>query len=94
MADIVEGGGGGGGGGRHQKKRAKKGQRPVDMTPMVDLCLPAAHLLHPHHHDVLSPASLPITFPVPNKDETIKTELSNAVTLILTRKDRDPLLLG
>ena len=87
MADIVEGGGGGGGG-RHQKKRAKKGSARIDMTPMVDL----AFLLLTFFiltTTMYKPSTLQITFPVPKpEDQEIKTELSNAITLILTRKDQ------
>jgi biopolymer transport protein ExbD len=57
------------------------------MTPMVDL----AFLLLTFFiltTTMYKPSTLPITFPVPNKDEKIKTELSNAITLILTRKDK------
>jgi biopolymer transport protein ExbD len=89
MADIVEGGGGGGGGGRHQKKRAKKGSARIDMTPMVDL----AFLLLTFFvltATMYKPSTLQMTYPVPDDDPTDdkKTELSNAVTLILTAKDQ------
>ena len=87
MADIVEGGGGGGGG-RHQKKRAKKGSARIDMTPMVDL----AFLLLTFFiltTTMYKPSTLQITFPVPKpQDQQVKTELSNAITLILTKKDQ------
>ena len=88
MADIVEGGGGGGGGGRHQKKRAKKGSARIDMTPMVDL----AFLLLTFFiltTTMYKPSTLQLTFPVPKpEDQQEKTELSNAITLILTKKDQ------
>lgn len=87
MADIVEGGGGGGGG-RHQKKRAKKGSARIDMTPMVDL----AFLLLTFFvltATMYKPSTLQMTFPVPDENKPDnKTELSNAITLILTAKDK------
>ena len=87
MADIVEGGGGGGGGGRHQKKRAKKGSARIDMTPMVDL----AFLLLTFFiltTTMYKPSVLQLTFPVPDPTKEKQIELSNAVTLILTKKDQ------
>lgn len=89
MADAPGGEEGGGGGGRHQKKRAKKGSTRIDMTPMVDL----AFLLLTFFiltTTMYKPSTLQMTFPVPDDDPTDdkKTELSNAITLILTKKDQ------
>lgn len=87
MAQVPEGGGGGGGG-RHEKKRAKKGSTHIDMTPMVDL----AFLLLTFFiltTTMYKPSILPITYPVPkdNPDQN-NTQLSNAVTLLLTKNDQ------
>jgi len=89
MADAPGGGEEGGGGGRHKKKRAKKGSTRIDMTPMVDL----AFLLLTFFiltTTMYKPSTLQMTFPVPDEDPTDdkKTELSNAITLILTKKDQ------
>ena len=89
MADAPGGGDEGGGGGRHKKKRAKKGSTRIDMTPMVDL----AFLLLTFFiltTTMYKPSTLQMTFPVPDEDPTDdkKTELSNAITLILTKKDQ------
>lgn len=94
MAEVP-GGEGGGGGGRHQKKRAKKGSTRIDMTPMVDL----AFLLLTFFiltTTMYKPSTLQMTFPVPDEDPTDdkKTELSNAITLILTTKDQIFYYLG
>ena len=94
MAEVP-GGEGGGGGGRHQKKRAKKGSTRIDMTPMVDL----AFLLLTFFiltTTMYKPSTLQMTFPVPDEDPTDdkKTELSNAITLILTAKDQIFYYLG
>lgn len=85
MAQVPEGGGDSGGG----KKRAKKGSTHIDMTPMVDL----AFLLLTFFiltTTMYRPSTLQLTFPVPpeNPDEVKPTELSNAVTLLLTGEDR------
>lgn len=85
MAQVPEGGGESGGG----KKRAKKGSTHIDMTPMVDL----AFLLLTFFiltTTMYRPSTLQLTFPVPpeNPDEVKETELSNAVTLLLTKKDK------
>lgn len=93
MADV--GGQEGGGGGRHQKKRAKKGSTHIDMTPMVDL----AFLLLTFFiltTTMYKPSTLQMTFPVPDDKttESKKTELSNAITLILTAKDQIFYYLG
>ena len=95
MAEVPGGEGGGGGGGRHQKKRAKKGSTRIDMTPMVDL----AFLLLTFFiltTTMYKPSTLQMTFPVPDEDPTDdkKTELSNAITLILTTKDQIFYYLG
>ncbi|MBK9275521.1 MAG: biopolymer transporter ExbD [Flavobacteriales bacterium] len=95
MADAPGGGEEGGGGKRHQKKRAKKGSTRIDMTPMVDL----AFLLLTFFiltTTMYKPSTLQMTFPVPDEDPTDdkKTELSNAITLILTAKDQIFYYLG
>lgn len=87
MAQVPEGGGDGGG--PKGKKRAKKGSTHIDMTPMVDL----AFLLLTFFiltTTMYRPSTLQLTFPVPpeNPDEVKETELSNAVTLLLTDKDQ------
>ncbi|MBV6403353.1 MAG: biopolymer transporter ExbD [Flavobacteriales bacterium] len=94
MADAP-GGGDEGGGKRHQKKRAKKGSTRIDMTPMVDL----AFLLLTFFiltTTMYKPSTLQMTFPVPDDKttESKKTELSNAITLILTAKDQIFYYLG
>lgn len=95
MADAPGGGEEGGGGKRHQKKRAKKGSTRIDMTPMVDL----AFLLLTFFiltTTMYKPSTLQMTFPVPddNPADDKKTELSNAITLILTAKDQIFYYLG
>lgn len=88
MAQVPEGGGGGGG--RHEKKRAKKGNTHIDMTPMVDL----AFLLLTFFiltTTMYKPSTLQMTYPVPPDPTQPKpppTELSNAITLLLTKKDQ------
>ncbi|HRH37002.1 MAG TPA: biopolymer transporter ExbD [Flavobacteriales bacterium] len=88
MADVP--GGEGGGGGRHEKKRAKKGSTHIDMTPMVDL----AFLLLTFFiltTTMYKPSTLQMTYPVPPDPTQPKpppTELSNAVTLLLTKNDQ------
>lgn len=90
MADIVEGGGSGPSSGRHQKKRAKKGSARIDMTPMVDV----AFLLLTFFvltTTMYKPSTLKIAFPVPPKENEPppdKTLFSNAITLLLTKKDQ------
>ncbi|MBL7950210.1 MAG: biopolymer transporter ExbD [Flavobacteriales bacterium] len=87
MAQVPEGGGGGGGKG---KKRAKKGSTHIDMTPMVDL----AFLLLTFFiltTTMYKPSSLQMTYPVPPKPDDPPpppTQLSNAVTLLLTKNDQ------
>ncbi len=87
MADV--GGDSGGGGARHQKKRAKKGTTRIDMTPMVDL----AFLLLTFFiltTTMYKPSTLQLTFPVPPEGPTPPklTEVNNALTLFLTKKDQ------
>lgn len=85
MAEIAEGGGGGGG--HKGKKRAKKQSTRIDMTPMVDL----AFLLLTFFvltSTFSKPKSMELTFPVPPKDETIKNEVKNGITILLTKDDR------
>ena len=67
----------------------------IDMTPMVDL----AFLLLTFFiltTTMYKPSTLQMTFPVPDEDPTDdkKTELSNAITLILTAKDQIFYYLG
>lgn len=93
MAQVPEGGGGGGGKG---KKRAKKGSTHIDMTPMVDL----AFLLLTFFiltTTMYKPSSLQMTYPVPpdpNEPPPPPTQLSNAVTLLLTKNDQIFYYLG
>lgn len=87
MAQVPEGGGGGGGKG---KKRAKKGNTHIDMTPMVDLgfLLLTFFILTT---TMYKPSSLQMTYPVPpdpNDPAPPPTQLSNAITLLLTKNDQ------
>jgi len=88
MAQVPEGGGGGGG--RHEKRRAKKGNTHIDMTPMVDL----AFLLLTFFiltTTMYKPSTLQMTYPVPPPPDAPPpppTQLSNAITLVLTDKDQ------
>lgn len=85
MAQVPEGGGDGGGKG---KKRAKKGSTHIDMTPMVDLgfLLLTFFILTT---TMYKPSSLQMTYPVPDENnEDNKTQLSNAITLLLTKNDQ------
>lgn len=90
MAEAPGGEGAAPGGGRHQKKRAKKGSTKIDMTPMVDL----AFLLLTFFiltTTMYKPSSLQMTYPVPPKPDDPPpppTQLSNAVTLLLTKNDQ------
>lgn len=90
MAQVPEGGGGEGGGGRHGKKRAKKGSTHIDMTPMVDL----AFLLLTFFiltTTMYKPSTLQMTYPVPPPPDAPPpppTQLSNAITLLLTKNDK------
>lgn len=87
MAQVPEGGGDSGGKG---KKRAKKGNTHIDMTPMVDL----AFLLLTFFiltTTMYKPSSLQMTYPVPpdpNDPAPPPTQLSNAITLLLTKNDQ------
>ena len=87
MAQVPEGGGDGGGKG---KKRAKKANTHIDMTPMVDL----AFLLLTFFiltTTMYKPSSLQMTYPVPpnpNDPAPPPTQLSNAITLLLTKNDK------
>jgi biopolymer transport protein ExbD len=93
MAQVPEGGGDSGGKG---KKRAKKGNTHIDMTPMVDL----AFLLLTFFiltTTMYKPSSLQMTYPVPpppNAPPPPPTQLSNAITLILTKNDQIFYYLG
>jgi biopolymer transport protein ExbD len=87
MAEVP--GGEGGGGGRHQKRRAKKQSTKIDMTPMVDL----AFLLLTFFiltTTMYKPSTLQLTFPVPPEEDVPQdvTEVNNAFTLLLTKKDQ------
>lgn len=93
MAQVPEGGGDSGGKG---KKRAKKGNTHIDMTPMVDL----AFLLLTFFiltTTMYKPSSLQMTYPVPPPPDSPPpppTQLSNAITLILTKNDQIFYYLG
>lgn len=95
MAQVPEGGGGEGGG-RHAKKRAKKGSTHIDMTPMVDL----AFLLLTFFiltTTMYKPSTLQMTYPVPPPPDAPPpppTQLSNAITLLLTKNDKIFYYLG
>ena len=83
MADVNTGGGGGG---KHEKKRAKKSSTRIDMTPMVDL----AFLLLTFFvltSTFAKPKTLEINYPV--DDDTKPMKVTNALTFILTEKDKD-----
>lgn len=93
MAQVPEGGGGGGGKG---KKRAKKGNTHIDMTPMVDLgfLLLTFFILTT---TMYKPSSLQMTYPVPPDPDAPApppTQLSNAITLLLTKNDQIFYYLG
>ncbi len=93
MAQVPEGGGDSGGKG---KKRAKKGNTHIDMTPMVDL----AFLLLTFFiltTTMYKPSSLQMTYPVPPDPDAPApppTQLSNAITLLLTKNDQIYYYLG
>lgn len=83
MAEVNTGGGGGG---KHEKKRAKKSSTRIDMTPMVDL----AFLLLTFFvltSTFAKPKTLEINYPV--DDDTNPMKVTNALTFILTEKDKD-----
>lgn len=83
MAEVNTGGGGGG---KHEKKRAKKSSTRIDMTPMVDL----AFLLLTFFvltSTFAKPKTLEINYPVDDKTKPMK--VNNALTFILTEKDKD-----
>lgn len=78
----------GGGGGKHEKKRAKKSSTRIDMTPMVDL----AFLLLTFFvltSTFAKPKTLEINYPADPKDEKDRIKVTNALTFILTEKDKD-----
>lgn len=86
MAEVASDDGGGGGG-KHQKKRAKKSSTKIDMTPMVDL----AFLLLTFF--VLTSTfnkskTMEINFPAEPDDKTKNQKVNNALTFLLTDKDR------
>ena len=79
-------GGGGGKPGKHQKKRAKKSSTNIDMTPMVDL----AFLLLTFFMLTTTfskPKTMELTMPV-DDDTTKKQKVNNALTFLLTDKDK------
>ena len=85
MAEVNTGGGGGG---KHEKKRAKKSSTRIDMTPMVDL----AFLLLTFFvltSTFAKPKTLEINYPADPKDEKDRIKVTNALTFILTEKDKD-----
>jgi biopolymer transport protein ExbD len=70
-------------GGKHQKKRAKKSSTHIDMTPMVDL----AFLLLTFFMLTTTfgkPKTMEINMPVKPENEDTKTEVNNAITLLLS----------
>ena len=84
-------------GGKHKGgKRSKKASTRVDMTPMVDL----AFLLLTFFiltTTMYKPSSLQMTYPVPpdpNAPAPPPTQLSNAITLLLTKNDQIYYYLG
>jgi biopolymer transport protein ExbD len=73
--------------GKHKKVRAKKSSTHIDMTPMVDL----AFLLLTFF--MLSttfskPKTMEINMPVKPPDTTVVNKVNNAVTLLLTDKNK------
>jgi biopolymer transport protein ExbD len=85
MAEVNTGDSGGGG--KHSKRRAKKSSTRIDMTPMVDL----AFLLLTFF--VLTstfnkPKAMELNFPAKPKDKKDETKVNNALTLIMSDKDK------
>jgi biopolymer transport protein ExbD len=86
MADVQTNDQDSGKGGKHKKVRAKKQSTHIDMTPMVDL----AFLLLTFFMMTTTfgkPKTMEINMPVKPEDET-KTEVNNAVTILLTGDDK------
>ncbi|CAN5415009.1 biopolymer transporter ExbD [soil metagenome] len=70
-------------GGKHKKVRAKKNSTHIDMTPMVDL----AFLLLTFFMLTTTfgkPKTMEINMPVKPPDNTIKNEVNNALTVLLS----------
>jgi biopolymer transport protein ExbD len=70
-------------GGKHKKVRAKKSSTHIDMTPMVDL----AFLLLTFFMLTTTfgkPKTMEINMPVKPENEDTKTEVNNAITLLLS----------
>ena len=86
MADVQTNDQDSGKGGKHKKVRAKKQSTHIDMTPMVDL----AFLLLTFFMMTTTfgkPKTMEINMPVKPEDNT-KTEVNNAVTILLTGDDK------
>src|SRR3990167_9395763 len=84
MADIQTGGGDSG---KHGKKRAKKASTRIDMTPMVDL----AFLLLTFFvltSTFSKPTTMEITMPIKDENDTAKTKVKKAITILLTGEDK------
>lgn len=77
----------GGGGGKHSKVRAKKSSTHIDMTPMVDL----AFLLLTFFMLTTTfskPKTMEINMPIKPPPGTEIPKINNAITVLLTDKDR------
>jgi biopolymer transport protein ExbD len=86
MADVQTNDQDSGKGGKHKKVRAKKQSTHIDMTPMVDL----AFLLLTFFMMTTTfgkPKTMEINMPIKPEDDT-KTEVNNAVTVLLTGDDK------
>lgn len=88
MAELNTDDSGGGKKGKHEKKRAKKSSTKIDMTPMVDL----AFLLLTFFMLTTTfskPKAMEIGMPAdPKPGDPEPPKINNAITLLLTEKDR------
>ena len=87
MADVQTGDSDGGKKGKHKKVRAKKNSTHIDMTPMVDL----AFLLLTFFMLTTTfgkPKTMEINMPVKPKDKEEQQKVNNALTILLTDKDK------
>ncbi|MEO5569596.1 MAG: biopolymer transporter ExbD [Bacteroidia bacterium] len=87
MSEVQSGGDDGGKKGKHSKLRAKKSSTHIDMTPMVDL----AFLLLTFFMLTTTfskPKTMEINMPVKPPPGTEIPKINNAITVILTDKDR------